>query len=457
MKSPCKFCQSRDLSPCVKSLGPKTEARSATRSLVSRALTIYDPTIDPADVHLLQYAYSDAGSMFVGANFIPNEFFQTFVPIYGQSIKHFALREAIIAVVTRRHHEIAPSTSFHLVRANSAIAALANKLYNPALLDEGDLLVSCLLILWSTQEKNARNFLVNVNGFASIMEHLSDRVGGRVESYELAILWHLARDLIYSISRYEFFIDPECERFGQVLRLVLGTKRITPYARYTEVVYPNRFDYSPLTLLLPLSHYFDHLLETLIRHAVFQTGKTNVAPQPSQSFKDIDDDLKGSEAAELERLCCQYVTMNTFHVVSWTLAYALVMLYLHLSRQVCQLLNAPSIVEGLTAPEGLETATKIIDSMIRIENLTNRLGNYSKTSPELSSLNEWSFGSAAFGTYIKSTYHSPSFMLIRRLSLGCLSGRPSKRGGRRSSERLVGFVSIEIAQMHFLQYPLGRV
>src|ERR1700737_5228858 len=89
---PCEFCQQRHIDqPCVKLLGPKSEARNLTPSRVIP--TAIDAVISADDALLLAYAYSDHSSCAALARILACE--------YGNSIPCPSLRHALFAHAVR--------------------------------------------------------------------------------------------------------------------------------------------------------------------------------------------------------------------------------------------------------------------------------------------------------------------------------------------------------------------
>ena len=192
MESPCEFCRSRMISAsCIKLLGPKTEERSFHCIGPSRALTKYDASIDLNDVRVLQLAFSDEFRCKLPRPYF-ERFFRNAASVYGPFIDHAALRHAFLAYFTAFYDVGNPLQ--HLEYATSACYALRQKLDDPATLDEVDLFVSFLLAQWGMAIGETVAFHSNMLGFASIKKQLSNRVGGDIRSYQLAVFWPMASD-----------------------------------------------------------------------------------------------------------------------------------------------------------------------------------------------------------------------------------------------------------------------
>ena len=195
MDSPCEFCQSRMISePCIKLRGPKTEQRSIYFISTSRALTKYDASVPAEDVRVLQLALADELPWERRGYSEVDLFFRNAASVFGPCINHIALRHAILAYFTAYYDVGDPLR--HLRHANFACSALRRKLNDPTTLDEGDLFVSFILAQWGAANEDSVVLRSNMLGFTLIMKQLSDRAGGNISSYQLAVFWPLARDYL---------------------------------------------------------------------------------------------------------------------------------------------------------------------------------------------------------------------------------------------------------------------
>jgi hypothetical protein len=189
---------------CRKEWGPKTEALqesdsgniNASPKPPSRTITPYDASIEPADVQALQAAY-----LFTTEPFNPRQalfsLLRRLAYVYGQSISHPCLRYAICAF-SSGYIMGDPSVAFEY--SQKACQALKRRLYKPALIDEGDLFATALLTLCPGLKSS--EFMPHMEGFMAIMRHLTEMVGGHVESYALAPFWTLVKDEITSFLSF---------------------------------------------------------------------------------------------------------------------------------------------------------------------------------------------------------------------------------------------------------------
>src|SRR5205085_10274379 len=96
----CAFCSSRSISdPCIKLWGPKKQSRIESPR---PSITNYSVSIQSKDVQILQHVYSDVYlSTPNAAPLSLRLLFRTFAShsLYGQSINHFGLRNALLAYV----------------------------------------------------------------------------------------------------------------------------------------------------------------------------------------------------------------------------------------------------------------------------------------------------------------------------------------------------------------------
>lgn len=188
---PCQFCQTRGIETfCIKLWGEKTEQR------LGRPLPTPDEEIiDPHDVLLLQYAYSERFAYVTGwkLQFLLTKFGVAFAP----SINSVSLRHAILAcmslyVPTCSHYD---RTEFH---SNLSCEALKRRTCEN--INEGDFFAACLLAYLACLRRDTVRFQIHLNGVIAIMKEFV-RGTSRYNHGHYTAFWPLARDLLLEGSR----------------------------------------------------------------------------------------------------------------------------------------------------------------------------------------------------------------------------------------------------------------
>ena len=250
--------------PCIKLWGPKKEsALPATSTFVpSRAITRYDATVDPEDIHVLQFAYTSDRKTRFGSGPPIYGLFRNIAFVYGSSIEHVALRHAIVAFVNRQTG--AGGQTLYLKKVISAFSALREKLNDPASLNEGDLFVACLLGAFSAVDRDLRSLHANMTGYALIMKHLADRVGGNIKTYPLSVFWPIARNEFHfgEVLGCEPS-DSQSNPFWEMTRQVLGMETVSQLRRYCNAFLGGYHAVSYTEILLILIRQ-RHLLQKYI-------------------------------------------------------------------------------------------------------------------------------------------------------------------------------------------------
>lgn len=364
-EAPCLFCRSHNApEPCVKILGPKTEARVAP----SRPITRYDPSIEPQHVNLLQYLYSNEYVLLDG--YKPFRFlFRLMSSIYTPSIEHIGLRHAILACAA--YHLDRGDSALHV---DQAIRELRRKLRDPNNIDEGDLFLSCLLARCGSYAEQDREQMIcaNSRGFVSIMRHLFNRVQGAIDHYPLAIFWPLARDFLGIVeSEYKYedlgLWDASCQ--------VLGLPTIRQTLTYLDALPSENKDKPPEVRLYAIFMLYrqSESMRALIR---FETRRQCVAGfslnmlQTGLPIKQLQDDHMPPSTLYQETMAEFSSTLQIISIPIECMSAAesakirsatpaiiemcQVILVWQLNRLLRELLRAPSVVEGLISPEGIE-------------------------------------------------------------------------------------------------------
>ena len=305
------------MEPCEKLFGPKTQARKAARdqrvlvsldeagtvqmsssgergveeagghemndvSLLashgpSRSLSVYNPSIDPADIYILQHAYRMArvvGTKTSGFDkTLALGLILKFAWHYGESIGHPSLHAAVVAYCKATFLELNAS-EFEIEEAYLRThSALYHRLRHPEQIDEGDLFCASLLAsraadLWWLREREAE---VNARGLISIMCHLVSMSGNNPRKYPLFALWSAAREIILLRSpwaglaklRWELLNDPE-------LSMLIGHSSAMDISRLISILGLNDLSNESLRVFNNLIKVLNHnQVLLLLKHPSF--------------------------------------------------------------------------------------------------------------------------------------------------------------------------------------------
>ena len=162
---------------------------------LSRPITVYDSSIDPVDLHILQQAFerfTDPSQGVLVARLIPK-----FALAYGLSISHPSLRCAIVLYCGPMWPEFSDSDRIAQLR-RGACRALGRRLKRPDVLDEGDLFAAFFLASYFYNSGYDELFRY-VKGFFAIARRLFDVTERSITTSQFQLFWRM---LIYDISTW---------------------------------------------------------------------------------------------------------------------------------------------------------------------------------------------------------------------------------------------------------------
>ena len=148
----------------------------------SRALTIYDPSIDPAHTSLLQRVYLDPCDI-ISPFATDLRLIQILTSVYGPSIAHPNLRLAAILYCQPMWRETRKSVEEMEDQRRRTRHALSRKITKPEIIDEGDLLATFLIALHYLKSGCYAEGKRHVQGFCSLMKHLLINSRSRGEEF----------------------------------------------------------------------------------------------------------------------------------------------------------------------------------------------------------------------------------------------------------------------------------
>ena len=213
LESPCELCRRcKSADPCIKTWGLITERKSAAIKSISIfetsskikstpekdkemlrdpalisvpenttfspyvpqiTISLYDPSIDPESRHILQRAYAEANGP--PRNEIRLlKLLQKFASVYGTSICHSSLREAVVLYCRQRWHETRTCLPKLIEQQTRAFHELQVRLNEPEKLDEGDLFAAFLLTHHFFCLKQHDKGMMHLRGLFTIMQFLEE-------------------------------------------------------------------------------------------------------------------------------------------------------------------------------------------------------------------------------------------------------------------------------------------
>lgn len=168
---------------------------SSSMISLSRPVSNYDPRIDATDVSILQHAYEEACNV-NHKELIFLRLFRRFSYVYGHSIKHPSLREAVLLYCRGIWDDTWGSCEEIIKQDSRAFHAMQVRLNEPATVNEGDLFAAFLLAHHHLRSNEYSEGMENVRGLFTLMGYLYDSAGRSLSGFELRTLWSLARDYV---------------------------------------------------------------------------------------------------------------------------------------------------------------------------------------------------------------------------------------------------------------------
>jgi hypothetical protein len=201
------------------------------RSDPSRALSVYDASIDSADVYLLQRTYCEA---FVDTHeeVVWLRLFQKLAYIYGPSITHPSLRQAILLYCRYLWRE---SHTFEDIERQRQRAryALRLKLNQPSKVDEGDLFAAFFMASHFLLMRERKEGLKHVSGFFALMQHLLSVSGPNTNSYTLGVFWSLLGITIMEMADND---ETSANRVYQSFFAVFGHRNLLNFRELLNIL-----------------------------------------------------------------------------------------------------------------------------------------------------------------------------------------------------------------------------
>jgi hypothetical protein len=245
------------------------------------------------------------------------------------------------------------------------LGELARKLQNPEEIEESDIFIAYLLAVWSDDMDSAASE-THVNGVMAIMSHLAQKLNDGFSSSPLAPFWAFLRDEILWRTRKSENFYAICQDF----RDILGPKTIeqrqtyeselrssmTP--RFNSKVFYGRCMYSSVHTLMEAARIVNQRypiqngrLDPLIESVLVELHMEQQLVEQKDHESQIDLELEPLQRGEYVRDWHVEVTLvERFHDL----------IGLYVCRLATVALEAPSVQEGLSSPEGLAACANLI-------------------------------------------------------------------------------------------------
>jgi hypothetical protein len=255
--------------------------------LIKSPATPIVEVIDPQDLPILQYAYSDH---FSGWDLTIHRVFIKFAVTFQPAIQKLSLRQAMLAYTSA----FAPNSSYARMEHYSSLACQQLMRKSPSTFDEADLFAAFLLTMLSCLYQDASNFLLHLFGFSAIMADLVKQ--GRERYIHCRVFWLLARDLILEKSRRVPGVNDKILKFCQITRPLIGQHRVVDRARYRKELFGPGRPYVPVMLSIWNSYC---LLRRCLWHAVTkhlgERINSDAMIHSTLAEVKVDNDGKGEE------------------------------------------------------------------------------------------------------------------------------------------------------------------
>jgi hypothetical protein len=165
---------------------------------LSRPITVYDSSIDPTDLHILQnafQAFTDRSCKYLMRRLIPK-----FALVYGTSISHPSLRHAIVLYSRTVLPQIRFSSPHEKAQQRRRTRqALGRRLKRPDVLDEGDLFAAYFVAAhfgFYTADYDEQ-LPVYAKGCLAVARHMFDAANRSLTKNSFQIFWGM---LIWDLS-----------------------------------------------------------------------------------------------------------------------------------------------------------------------------------------------------------------------------------------------------------------
>jgi len=181
--------------------------------------------IDPRDVVLLQYAYSDVSAFALGLKV--QRLLAKFAIFFGPSINDSSLRHAMLAYTAA----FAPiSSGYERMEYHSNLTCQELREKTSATLSEADLFAVCLLIYLSCWYNHLFKFRLHLHGFLTIMKELIAQATTNAAANPYFIFWPLTCELIQEGSQRVSRANSLVLEFYSTSRQILGQQTLADRA-----------------------------------------------------------------------------------------------------------------------------------------------------------------------------------------------------------------------------------
>ena len=330
-----------------------------------------------SDAYILQRVYEE-GCYLRHPELSSLRLFQKFAFVYGQSISHPSLRQAVLLycrpfwwatfdeVIEQRHR---------------ALHALRMRINDPDSVDEGDLFASYLIAMHFLRMQEQHEGRKHVDGFFSILRHLVATAEGAVGKYPLQLFWSLAKEELTGIfmKGEAFFsgVHPDDERILEFR----NAEQIRDYNRALDL-YDGGKDKLSWTRLP--GRFFLYLKNRYSSNAVKCGGE--ITELANSSLAEIQASLDLLD----ERWIFEWLSYDNLCKVLWTWGFsenpqplfAMLFCY-HLSYLLLSVLLEPSM-RGTNAHSKAMAGIRLFESFRQIDDIVDQFAILPRTEEAVS-------------------------------------------------------------------------
>lgn len=203
-------------------LSNPTSTRRTSATLLQlgppRPVTLYDPSIDPADAHVLQHTYLEASDL-EHEELLCQRMFQRFAFLYGQSLLHPTLRHVVVL-----HCRAALLLKLNVNdddadRRQLARRALRRRLNVPEIVDVGDMFAAFFLCCHFLRRRCFSEDVIHLLGFLALAQHLSNVSEEASKAFPLMVFLPLAKR---HAIRFAITLSDLIPTFDAVISIAIG-------------------------------------------------------------------------------------------------------------------------------------------------------------------------------------------------------------------------------------------
>ena len=321
--------------------------------------TAADSVIDPQDVSLLQFGYSNDFLGMAGNRIAI--LLRKFAAIFTPSINSASLRHATLALVAA--FSFAPS-AYLWMEEHSASAHRALRRRNSETIEDVDVYASLLLCVLSCLYPNSEQFTKRLEDLVTMMAMLKKKEwkkgdSGHLSNNHLSIFLPLGRDLILELSRRvpNINIDAPLIQFSYISHYLIGPATFHQRAQYDKEFYGfDSCQYSHHLFTNGLLHHYTILRRCFRQSLLLQVEGNEISKEIHIVVSETKADLQSREF--VHHLWELVQRMGDFNTYADSMQFFLVL------HNFCQLiillLEAKTLKQGVVSPNAIFSASSLL-------------------------------------------------------------------------------------------------